>query len=130
MLTNMQDLIKESRFRKRDGMTERQISRAVGVWPDAELDPFCAWTDKASYLEWVVQWKATYRALTDQARGGDPTIYSEWLGSEYVNGKLVEKLHRYPIYGHNLRWLAHLLLALRAYGKRKSWAQRAAARAA
>jgi len=131
MLSNIQDLIKAGTY-PRNYLSDdpKKTSRAVSVWRDEELEPFMTWTDKASYLAWVVQWKVTYQALTEQARGAEPTLHREWEGISYVNGKSVVSVKEYAIHGHNLRWLAHLLLALRAYGKRRSWTMKQQAKQA
>lgn len=73
---------------------------------------------RESYLEWVIAWKAGYRALTIEIRrlkAGDTTV-NNILPRECVFNRNYAKA------------FARAMLALRAVGKRDSWARAKVAR--
>ena len=70
-------------------------------------------TDRDSYFEWVRQWKATYKSLSQEIRELKATIREKQAQGEYV-WRLQEQRWR-------LRWYATALLILRREGKVRSW---------
>jgi hypothetical protein len=85
---------------------------------DPALLPFLTYTDRDSYLVWVTAWQVEYRTLSAAIR----TEKVAWRAA----GSNIP--HPLQISLRNHRRLARTLLALRAAGKRDSWAKAQAAR--
>ena len=86
-----------------------------------ELARYLAYTDRQSYLDWVAAWKAAYRDLSERLRA-EKRAFRESQRSG-VPDPIAAGL--FPD-----RRLARALLAIRAAGKRDSWAKAQAARRA
>ena len=74
-------------------------------------------TDKQSYLDWVVAWKNFYKDLAQRQRHlrielSKPHSTLPYYGAGYMSERLTNKL-----------WLT-ILLEARQIGKRRSWEQK------
>ena len=88
--------------------------------PGEDLAPYLSYEGRDDYLGWVASWKAGYRALTLSIRAikaGEPAI-QDILPAECVLDR------------NGAKAFARAMLALRAAGKRDSWAKATAAKAA
>ena len=88
--------------------------------PHEDLAPHLSYEGREDYLAWVAAWKAGYRALTLAIRAlkaGGPAP-DDVLPAECVLDR------------NSAKAFARAMLALRAAGKRDSWARATAAKAA
>lgn len=85
--------------------------------PFGELEKYWSgspFTDRDSYFEWVRQWKATYKSLSQEIRELKATIREKQREAQEPVWRLQEQRYR-------LRWYATALLILRHEGKVRSW---------
>lgn len=102
-------------------MIDRTALQRLGLrahyadWTDSELDEALAshidLASRESYLAWVAEWKALYRAVAGEIRG-----HKRDRKTPDVETAALEHFQR-----ERKRHLARTLLALRHYGKRASW---------
>ena len=87
--------------------------------PEEDLSPHLSYEGRDSYLGWVVAWKAGYRALTLAIRAikAGEQVPGDVLPAECVLDR------------NSAKAFARAMLALRAAGKRDSWAKAKAAKA-
>lgn len=82
---------------------------------------FLTYDDRASYLAWVAEWKATYAQLSEQIRTAETERREmQRAGDPKASAKQYEC--------HTLSVSARMLLALRRVAKADSWARATAAR--
>ena len=88
--------------------------------PEEDLAPHLSYEGRDSYLGWVAAWKAGYRALTLEIRAikAGEQAPGDVLPAECVIDR------------NGAKAFARAMLALRAAGKRDSWAKATAAKAA
>ena len=80
---------------------------------DPALIPFLTYVGRAAYLAWVAEWQSLYRTLAVQIRADKVA----WRAA----GSEIPPQLRFDLF--DARSLARTLLALRAAGKRDSWAK-------
>ena len=84
---------------------------------------FLVYTDRASYLAWVADWKITYAELSTQIRSDKAACREMQRAGDINASRLQVKLN-------DERISARMLLALRRVAKADSWTRATAARAA
>ena len=118
--------------RKTDAPFGRWSLYALYKWVDgkrtlpAPSDPaygeHFTYTDRESYLAWVADWKAVYRALSEAQRGHKAAIRA-------AGGDVATQASEQAARADGAKQ-ARALLAIRAAAKLDSWAKRSAAKEA
>lgn len=99
----------------------RLNNKTVEELDSEDYAPFLPFTDRDSYLEWVADWKETYKALSESIRGSKETAKNMARAGDPKAGFAQANA---VIKGRQAR----ALLALRRVAKGQSWAMRNAAK--
>lgn len=89
----------------------------------ADLSTHLTYTDRDSYLAWVIAWKSAYAALSAQIRADKAKCRAQQRAGDSNASRLQVSLH-------DDASSARMLLALRRVAKTDSWSRALAARAA
>ena len=101
-----------------------------GTWEDRAAEEFMTFTDKASYLQWVEEWKEAWKKLSQEQKELRILLSQphENLGyDEHEYGDCHRWTIKYPRAGykqskrHANKEYLRLLLKIRMMGKKKSW---------
>ena len=79
------------------------------------------WTDKASYLKWVKEWKSLYKELTLDIRELRRELSKPHMVISFNDPRFDTSSRYHQSYKRTLRQYANCMMEIRKTGKKESW---------